>query len=95
MKYLFVSENKIIPYNGEILKRVIDNKLVKAIANPRDEDLADFGYKELVVGVEPDYDAETQQLSVKYKLSEDGSHIETVYEVIDGVGIIDDVVDFG
>ena len=91
MKYLFVSENKIIPYNGEILKRVIDNKLVKAIANPRDEDLADFGYKDLVVGVEPDYDTETQHLSVKYKLSVDGNSIETVYEVIDGAQIIDKV----
>lgn len=91
MKYLFVNESKIIPYNGEILKRVIDNKLVKAIANPRDEDLADFGYKDLVAGVEPDYDTETQHLSVKYKLSADGNSIETVYEVIDGVQVIEDL----
>ena len=46
--YLFIDETQIEPYNGEILKRYVGNKLVKVIANPTDNDLIEFGYKYVV-----------------------------------------------
>ena len=70
--YLFIDENQIIPYSGEILKRLINDRLVKVIANPTDEDLKDFGYKEL------DDTAEIPE-------EKEGFSIETYY--IDGENI--------
>ena len=66
MYYLFINENQIEKYNGEILKRYVGNKLVKVISNPAEQDLKDFTYMELVHGTEPEYDAETQYLSKSY-----------------------------
>lgn len=67
MMYLFISENKIEAYNGEILKRYVGNRLVKTIANPTEQDLKEFGYKPLKdsEGV-PEYDEATQCLVEKY-----------------------------
>lgn len=45
--YLFINETSIEPYNGEILKRYINDRLIKIIANPTDNDLCEFGYKKL------------------------------------------------
>lgn len=64
--YIFINENQIEPYNGEILKRYVGNKLVKVISNPTDDDLKEFGYMELVEGTEPEYDTETQYVSKSY-----------------------------
>ena len=66
MYYLFINENQIEPYNGEILKRYVGNKLVKAISNPTDDDLKEFGYMELIEDIEPEYDTETQYISKSY-----------------------------
>lgn len=79
MYYLFINENQIEPYNGEILKRYVGNKLVKAISNPTDDDLKEFGYMELIEDTEPEYDTETQYVSKTYYVK-DGKIYEK-YEV--------------
>ena len=66
MLYLFINENQIEKYNGEILKRYVRNRLVKAISNPTDDNLKEFGYMELIENTEPEYDTETQTLNIKY-----------------------------
>lgn len=79
MYYLFINENQIEPYNGEILKRYVGNRLVKAISNPTDDDLKEFGYMELIEDTEPEYDTETQYISKSYYV-QDGK-IYDKYEV--------------
>ncbi len=78
--YVFIDENTIYSYQGEILKRYVGNKLVKTIANPKDEDLKEFGYMELVETEKPTYDVETQYIVEKYKV-ENGKIIKE-YEVL-------------
>ena len=70
--YIFINENQIEPYNGEILKRYVGNKLVKAIANPTEQDLKEFGYMELVKSEEiTEYEEETQYLEYNYYVEND------------------------
>lgn len=76
MYYLFINENQIEKYNGEILKRYVGNRMVKAISNPTNEDLKEFGYMELVEGIEPEYDTETQYTSKIYYI-QDGKIYES------------------
>lgn len=88
MYYLFINENEIEKYNGEILKRYVGNKLVKVISNPTDDDLKEFGYMELAEGTEPEYDEETQYIKKTYRV-QDGKVYETctaenIPEVTDG-----------
>ena len=71
MYYLFINEQRIDPYNGEILKRYVGNKLVKAISNPTDEDLKEFRYMELVKSEVPEYEEETQYLEYSYYVEND------------------------
>ena len=66
MYYLFINEQRIELYNGEILKRFVGNKLVKVISNPTDEDLKEFMYMELIKSEVPEYDEETQYLEYSY-----------------------------
>ena len=66
MYYLFINECQIEPYNGEILKRFVGNRMVKAISNPTNEDLKEFGYMELVEGIEPEYDTEKEYVAKSY-----------------------------
>ena len=77
--YIFINENEIIPYNGDILKRYVGNRLVKTIANPTDEDLSEFGYMPLIEEEEPAYNKETQYLSFRYET--DGQKISKVWKV--------------
>ena len=77
--YIFMNENEIIPYNGDILKRYVGNRLVKTIANPTDEDLREFGYMPLIEGEEPAYNKDTQYLSFHYET--DGETISKVWTV--------------
>ena len=81
MYYLFINENQIEKYNGEILKRYVGNKLGKVISNPTEQDLREFTYMELVEGTQPEYDAETQYISKSYYV-QDGKIYET-YSVCD------------
>ena len=69
--YLFINENEVIPYNGEVLKRYIGKKLVKTIANPSDDDLKEFGYMEMLEGERPTIDTEKQYLEACYELADD------------------------
>ena len=89
MYYLFINENEIEKYNGEILKRYVGNKLVKVISNPTDDDLKEFGYMELAEGTEPEYNPETQYISKSYYV-QDGKIYES-YSV--GDIIIEETVD--
>ena len=79
MYYLFINEKQIEKYNGEILKRYVGNRLVKAISNPADDNLKECGYMELVEGTEPEYDTETQYVIKSYYV-QDGKIYEK-YEV--------------
>ena len=81
MYYLFINEHRIEPYNGEILKRFVGNKLVKVISNPTDEDLKEFTYMELIESEAPKYNDETQYLEKTYYVN-DGNIYEK-YEVKD------------
>ena len=68
---MFINKNKIEPYNGEILNRYVGNKLVKAIANPTEQDLKEFGYMELVKSEIIEYEEETQYLKYSYYVEND------------------------
>ena len=74
--YLFINEHTVEAYNGEILKRFVGNRMVKVISNPTNEDLKEFGYMELVEGIEPEHDIETQYASKTYYI-QDGKIYET------------------
>lgn len=69
--YILMNKNTIEPYNGEILRRYVGNKMVKAISNPTDEDLKEFGYMELVKSEVPKYAEETQYLEYSYYVEND------------------------
>ena len=66
--YIFINENEIQPYNNEVLKRYVGNRLVKTIANPTDDDLIEFGYMPLVECEMPLYDEKTQYIVRNYEL---------------------------
>ena len=68
---MFINKNQIEPYNGEILKRYVGNKLVKAIANPTEQDLKEFGYMELVKSEIIEYEEEIQYLEYSYYVKND------------------------
>ena len=68
---MFINKNQIEPYNGEILKRYVGNKLVKTIANPTEQDLKEFGYMELVKSEIIEYEEETQYLKYSYYVEND------------------------
>lgn len=84
MLYLFINENQIESYSGEILKRYVGNKLVKAISNPTNDDLKEFGYMELITIPEeeiPEYNTENQYLEKSYYVKD--NKIYEKYEVKD------------
>lgn len=81
--YLFKNENEIERYNKEtdILKYVINSRVVKAVSNASTEEQMKFGYKPLVEEEVPEYDPETQYLISKYINEEE--RIVKHYEIID------------
>lgn len=79
MLYLYNNKYSISPYNGEILKRYINNKMIKAISNPTEQDLKEFGYMNLVESSEPEYNVETQYLEISYQIIDNTIH--QLYEI--------------
>ena len=77
MYCIYVDENTIIPYQGEILKLYVGRRIIKAISNPSPDDLAAFGYMPFIQATVPEYDESTQKLVYTYSIS-DGKVIETV-----------------
>lgn len=84
--YIFISENEIQKYNGEILKRYVGSRLVKIIANPTEEQLYEFGYKPLVEDT-PLEEKEGFYIETYY---EDGEHITKKYRYVE---IPEEIVD--
>ena len=78
--YIYINENEILPYNGEILKRLVGKKLVNVISNPTDEQLKEFGYKPLLESTKPSYDENTQKLVPVYKNTTDGILVSYIIE---------------
>ena len=76
-------------YNGEILKRLVGDKVVKVISNPTEDDLREFGYMELVPAETPEYDWEIQELKTSYEIV-DGKICERI-EVVDKVSEANEV----
>lgn len=78
--YILINDSEILKYNGEILKRVIGNKVVKVISNPTEEDLKEFGYMELSGDLSevPEYNPDTQEIRVKYRVVDNTIRIENV-----------------
>ena len=93
MMFILVDKDTILPYNGEVLKRFIGKRLVKTISNPTDEQLAEFGFLELVEDDVPDYDIDTQCLSYEFVL-QDGK-IHKVFSVSENDSNTEDVADIG
>ena len=77
--YIFINENEILGYNGENLKRYIGDRLVKIIANPTDDDLKEFGYKELETAEMPE-EKDGFMIVKKYR---DGEKIQEIYEYVE------------
>lgn len=77
--YILIDEHTIMPYNNEVLKRFVGNRLVKAISNPTQEQLQEFGYMPMAEDAEPDYDEETQYLTFTYAVRD--GQIHKVYAV--------------
>lgn len=65
--YLFKNKYEVAGYNGEILTKRVGDTIVETIKEPTDEQLKEFGYKELENTVRPD--------------AKKGYAIETYYEV--------------
>lgn len=83
--YILIDEHTIMPYNNEVLKRFVGNRLVKAISNPTQGQLQEFGYMELADDAEPDYDTETQYLTFTYVVQDGQIHkVYAVQEVEEG-----------
>ena len=85
--YIFIDKANILPYNGEVLKRFVGNRLVKAISNPTETDLKEFGYMELVDDPVPEYDEKTQFISFEYQVK--SGQIHKVYTVCDIENVIE------
>lgn len=77
--YLYINEYNVKQYKGEVLKRYVNNSLIKAISNPTYEELIEFGYKPLDEPEKPNYNESTQYLVEKYINHDD--RIEKIYIV--------------
>lgn len=66
--YLFKNKYEIVGYAGEILTKRVGDIITETIKDPSEEQLKEFGYKELVVTERP--------------AAKRGHTIETYYEVV-------------
>ena len=64
--YMFINEFNLEKYDGEPLKLYVGGRLIRIIANPTEEELRMFGYKNLIITEKPD--------------EKEGYVIETYYE---------------
>lgn len=91
-----LTDNRLQKYNGGILKRLIDDKIVKVISNPTEDDLRDFGYMELVLEENiPEYDPETQMIETSYEIREGKiyENLKVVDIVPEEMENVDDLID--
>lgn len=73
--YKFIDENKIKKYKGGFV--IVNNRIY---TNPTKKTLKAAGYKQLVDAPIPEYNPDTQYLSVSYS---DGEDIVKIYSVTD------------
>lgn len=95
MMFILVDKDTILPYNGEVLKRFIGNRLVKTISNPTDEQLAEFGFLELIEDDTPEYDINTQCLSYEFILQDGKIHKKFTVSKNETDSNTEDVADIG
>lgn len=77
--YLFKNKYEIVGYAGEILTKRVGDIITETIKNPSEEQLKEFGYKELVETQRPDK-KEGFAIEAYYEIA--GDKIEKRYEYI-------------
>lgn len=65
--YKFIDKYTIEAYDNELLKEIVDGRIVRVVANPSDDILKEFGYKPLEESEIPDYDEESQYVDYVYR----------------------------
>ena len=77
--YLFKNKYEIVGYNGEILTKRVGDIITETIKDPSEEQLKEFGYKELVNTVRPE-EKEGYAIDIYYEI--DGNKIKQCYEYV-------------
>lgn len=91
MKYRFLDELTVAPYNGEPLRVFEGQDCIKYVANPTDEQLAEFDYKDL------DDTAEIPETQEGYRIERyyiDGDIISAAYRQVEIIEVSSDEEEF-